>query len=745
MRHLFAAAALVAISFATALAHACDGMAIAEGAALRPFVLSKQADVRIAVAGGGPETAKFVFEANGRRLGIVEFTRTDDHVDARFRFEAPLEGARFGVEATVKAQSAELFDVKRTVLRPNGKDSVTTFYPYDWGRKITRSVRHADSVIPGFKAGGLNIVYDTPKLGAINIRREPGCVRAVFPYYREVNDAGDRALVRHVLRPGMTADMRIYAHAGLAHIQDRRFATPDRKGMAGAHIAQMPPRAWTPNPDVVDRAALWADPESKHCAAKTPGAGRYCFPTDAEVQAFAEAMPRENGIAILRFALPLKRLAAATKAGGAIPYYYLFFGAIGARDGDPSFKRDGLVLTDSAGKPHMAPYPIESRGNWFLLDLTRPAARQYFIDRALEALDNGYEGVFMDGGFLWNMPNGIVGGVNPDAEMSQYQGRVLLMRELRAAMRAKNPTARLGILASPYAEYMHYADWVLREGTAMHWKAVRAPQHLRAVQFDPKRKVLKAWQSQYGRLAMPPVFYACKGPNPVLLRTCRQNLGLKAAGFYYDSGDWNIHDAEAAAAMARLSYGPGDLYVTRVEGDRKIQGVGASGIRVEDRAARVWFSRAAPVLRVANGTPFRNVSHVNALAGGEDYVVADREGPGRWSWAHGGFVHRDARTFVAGDFHILETPTEPEPGGFRAIVSPTLRVEVEPDTPLSRGAKPGDDDMLFEFVLPQGAAWRLETLDGRPVEAVSEKKGGRETVLVAGHARLALTLTGLTP
>tara|TARA_B110000444_G_scaffold201034_1_gene192732 strand:- start:311 stop:622 length:312 start_codon:yes stop_codon:yes gene_type:complete len=98
-------------------------------------------------------------------------------------------------------------------------------------------------------------------------------------------------------------------------------------------------------------------------------------------------------------------------------------------------------------------------------------------------------------------------------------------------------------------EYMSFADYVVREGTSIRWSNVRAAPHLRAVFYDPKGQSQKGWHARYGRLGTTPVFFACKGTSPVLLRPCRQNIGVRHQGFCYDSGDWNIHDSEPASGL----------------------------------------------------------------------------------------------------------------------------------------------------------------------------------------------------
>lgn len=118
------------------------------------------------------------------------------------------------------------------------------------------------------------------------------------------------------------------------------------------------------------------------------------------------------------------------------------------------------------------------------------------IDRAAEALKNGYEGIFMDGAFFWNMPNDHVGSDNPDAAISHNHAGHILLRGMKEAMRVLNPHARLGLLAKRYMEYMFYAHYIVREGTSIRWDNMPTAPHLRSVRYDPRGKTHKGWQAR---------------------------------------------------------------------------------------------------------------------------------------------------------------------------------------------------------------------------------------------------------
>lgn len=737
---------LLAGALAPIQAHAaaCRAFQAAPTLSLQPFVLSTVEKLTLPTGDCSQTGGSFqITGADGEPVASVKVNAGSDRATFSFEFVRDVKGATFGVRAVAKAQEARLLNAVSTRLTADEKSSVSSYYPYNWTQEVNRSPRHGDSIVPGFKAGRLHVVYDTRTLVKMHFTARPGEVEALFPFHKSKNEAGDVGDARLHMRAGDQTDMRFFFHAGLAHIQDARFATPDRKGMEGAQISQFVPRFWTPDPSVVDRASLKADPTGRHCAANKPGNGLACFATTEEMQAFASGMPGDDGIVIARIALPTADSAAAIKAGGAIPYYYLFFGAVSSRDGDPSFKENGLVLMDSAGKPHMAPQSVKSKGNWFLLDLTQKAARDYFVGRALEALDAGYEGIFMDGGFLWNMPNGRVGGDNPDAAISQYEGRMLLMQELRAAMRARKPASRLAILANAYAEYMHYADWVLREGTSLHWRAVGKPPHLREMVYDPKLVTVKSFQQRYGRLIENPLIFSCKGPNAVILRTCRENLGVPHAGIYYDSGDWRIYNSELAALLLQNAFAPGDLYVTRTAGDAKLASIGMSRLMLHEGSGRVWFSRKVPLLDVAAMTPIKEVRHLYNFGKGDQYAPADREGPNGWTWTPHGFAYLNDQTFLAGDFYIVEPPTSPAPGKIQFVLAPEPRLALANDT---AGPALKATVMSIQVALSGSGKWQLERLDGAEASAPSSRKeGGRDILEINGVGRVALTLTVPTP
>lgn len=748
MRRLAAAAAAVFCLAAVlaplpADAAPCDRLTVAPTLALKPFVLSQQMRItaRPGACSGTAATFQFLDPAN-RPVAEAELQSGPDRTDIRFRFLAAVPGANFGVEATSKGFELDLLDVTGTKLRPNGKAEATTRYPYDWTEAQQRAVRDAESIIPGVKAGGLYIVYDTPKLGALVATMDPGSFRILFPVFHGYNAMGDKARGTADMTAGAAEAMRIYHHAGLAHIQDQRFGAPARKAMAGAEIAQFVPKAWAPSPGVIARNAFIAAPEQALCGQPERGKGRPCFPTADELTAFAVAMPPARSIVLARLALPTPEAARAIRRGGASPHYYMFLGALSYRDADPAFRPEWRLI-DSAGKPHMAPYSDKSDGHWMFLDLTQKPARDFFVGRALEALDAGYEGIFMDGGFLWNMPNGLVGGDNPKAALSQYEARHILLRELRQAMRARRPDARLGILANRFAEYMHYADYVSREGTSLQWDRGQQPLHERVITYDPAGRATAGWQSRYGRLIVQPVILACKGPSAVLVRSCRQTIGAPQAGFYYDSGDWHIHDSEIAAAMLSEIYGPGDLFVTRVEDDALVQGHGMSAIGLKGARARLWFSRAVPLIRTRDWSPTPEISHTYQLQAGETYIPADRAGPNGWTWARQGAFYRSDRAYVAGDFYHL-TPPAAAPGvGVVALLGPSPRIDLAADSPRGAHEATPQDSMTLHIALSGDLRYILTDQAGRArTPDAFERRDGRAVLSFNGPAPVVLTIVG---
>lgn len=729
---------------ASVLAATCNSLGVGHGIAFKPFVLSKTQKITLAGGDCVGAAGDFRFTSrDGAAVATVRVSHANGRIDLDFQFNQALAAAEIGAVAVARTQRIELLNLTATKLAADSGKGLSTFYPYNWNKAVKRPVRDGDSIIPGFKTGAQFVVYDTPKLGGIAYEAKPGRISAFFPYFTEFNRNGDKARSRMDVRRGERKAMRFYVDVSLARIQDKRFGAPDRRGMLGAKLAQFVPNQWAPAIGSISRRGLIQNALGKHCGGASLARKRPCFATNDEMRAFASAMPDGNSIAIARIALPLTSAAQAIRDGGASPTYYLFMGAVSTRDGDAS-QLSSLMLTDSAGQQHLAPYSHKSKGHWHLLDITKKTARDAFIARAVEALKSGYEGIFMDGAFLWNMPNGHVGGDNPGAVISHNHARHILLRDMKAAMRAVNPRARLGLLANRYMEYMHYADYVVREGTSIRWSNVRAAPHLRAVLYDPKGTSQKGWHARYGRLATTPVFFACKGPSPVLVRSCRQNIGVPHDGFYYDSGDWDIHDSEIAAGLVDAIYRKGGVYVTRTEGNRPLIGVGVSQLKFENQAARVWFSRAAPLLRVKNWRALGEVSHTYQLAANETYIPADLDGPGGWRWAAEGFAYLNQNAYIAGDFYITAPPIVPRVGVAEFQIAAAPRLEAAEET--LRGPKdaPGDTRMTVRIYTPNGSSFRLEDLARRPIRSHSVKNVGSFTVLEIDAAdTIILTISGL--
>jgi hypothetical protein len=746
-RIAFVLGALMLAGFsAPASVHAapCNSLGIGQGIAFKPFVLSKSQKITLAGGDCAGGAGDFNFTGgNGATLATVRVSHQNGRVDLDFRFNQALAAAEIGAVAVARTQRIELLNLTATKLAADSGKGISTFYPYNWNKAVKRPVRDGDSIIPGFKTGQHFVVYDTPKLGGIAYEAKPGRISAFFPYFTEFNRNGDKARSRMDVRRSERKAMRFYVDVSLARIQDKRFGAPDRRGMQNAEIAQFVPNQWAPVIGSISRRGLIQDARGKHCGGASKARKRTCFATDSEMRAFAAAMPRGNSIAIARIALPLRAAAQAIRDGGASPDYYLFMGAVSTRDGDAR-QLSNLMLTDSAGKQHLAPYSHKSKGHWHLLDITKKAARDVFIARAVEALKNGYEGIFMDGAFLWNIPNGHVGGDNPNAVISHNHARHILLRDMKAAMRAVNPRARLGLLANRYMEYMHYADYVVREGTSIRWNNVRAAPHLRTVRYDPRGKAQKGWQARYGRLATTPVFFACKGPSPVLVRSCRQSIDVPHDGFYYDSGDWDIHNSEIAGGLVDAIYRKGGVYVTRTDGNMPLIGVGVSQIKFEDQAARIWFSRAAPLLRVKNWRALSEVSHTYQLAANETYIPADMDGAGGWRWAAEGFAYLNQSAYIAGDFYITAPPVVPGPGIAQFQIAAAPRVEAAQETRRGIKDKPGDTRMTVWIYTPNGSNFRLEDLAGKSIRAHSTKNVSEYTVVeIEAADTVVMTISGL--
>jgi hypothetical protein len=159
---------------------------------------------------------------------------------------------------------------------------------------------------------------------------------------------------------------------------------------------------------------------------------------------------------------------------------------------------------------------------------------------------------------------------------------------------------------------------------------------------------------------------------------------------------------------------------------------------------RIWFPRAAPLLRVKNWRALGEVSHTYQLTANETYIPADMNGAGGWRWAAEGFAYLNQDAYIAGDFYITAPPVVPGSGIVQFQIAAAPRIEAAQET--ERGSKdaPSDTRMTVWIYTPNGSNFRLEDLAGRPIRAHSIKNAGEHTVVeIEAADTVVMTIIGL--
>lgn len=327
------------------------------------------------------------------------------------------------------------------------------YYPYDWTETVAEGwLDGPELVSPGVmvhdpSGSWVVVAHHDTQLFKVDLRTEGSDKVARFFRQRESASGVDRATVSQLLHPGERDELRLTTSTSIRGIQRARLGSA--QPMRGL-ITQVPHRGWGTDGGTLSMASY-----------------------DAIASRLAD-----GGISHVQLRLnePEAWVSDRFVQQGLTTHYYMFLGVARLRrvdgvycysirfeDGDGCVDGTGgsedWMLRDGGGDI----YTTAINPSWAFVDLRVPAWRQVFVDRAVRAIERGYGGIFFDGPHLWTgasrdvfttgapsttrqtVPgDGVIGGVNAHGVgMSWYNARALLLREVRAAIRAESPDAAL--------------------------------------------------------------------------------------------------------------------------------------------------------------------------------------------------------------------------------------------------------------------------------------------------------------
>ena len=177
-------------------------------------------------------------------------------------------------------------------------------------------------------------------------------------------------------------------------------------------------------------------------------------------------------------------------------------------------------MSGSDGQPYTALRSPD--GNWMLGDIRQPQVRARFVQMARNAVQAGFDGVYLDGYAFWADGAGRVGGHAPRAEHSLAYARWQLLREIRAAIHQVNPNALLGLLGNAYYDTLGVADFIMKERMYFAW-------HTHGLLYsDRDTRINSACDREFELGLAPyvakPLVYGSKGRSPIAVQSAASTL-----------------------------------------------------------------------------------------------------------------------------------------------------------------------------------------------------------------------------
>lgn len=536
-------------------------------------------------------------EIDGRPVQATDVHLTHSSNAITVRFRATREGTySFGLEIAAP-KLAPLTPGMKEYSCASLTQALVLHYPYDWTSRDPRGnilSSRPRLVMPGLKAGGQIYLADTHELFSIKLAPcAEGNVRAFLLAHRFSNDGGDRAKPELHLRAGESGELTVRLYKDVQAVNRDRFGEHEhtmRGNMAGIFFLD-----YAQGTGAENDGFFGASEKAACCRSLTP-------------EEWSLTAQRLQGV--FRYALLRDRLSSSIAPifhrRGISIYHYEYLGALRRNSSEitPELERK-IALRDVNGQLYTAPRPD---GVFVLADIRRPEVRAVFVENARAAIRAGFDGVFLDGWPFWADTTGDVGGNAPSAKESLAFARWLLLSETKAAMRAENPKATLGVLTNHYYDSLGVADWGMKEFMYGSWYTGErtggndALGHYRPAAGTQIRKDKdNDFEMDEAPYIPGPIAYGSKGFSPIAVRSALNFIRRPSGLYYTDEGQFPAAALEKYLDAIVAVFKPEDLYISDIDPV-------SCAIRFEG-AATMWsparctvnFSRAACVVQAADG------------------------------------------------------------------------------------------------------------------------------------------------
>ncbi|HWB84117.1 MAG TPA: hypothetical protein VG675_08260 [Bryobacteraceae bacterium] len=539
-------------------------------------------------------------EVNGREAAsnAVQVSRNASQITATF--QAPRDGNySFGLSLAA-TELSPLTPGMEPYNCASVKEPVIIRYPYDW---ITRKpagdvlTSRARLVMPGVKADGQIYLVDTHELFSLKV--EPcskGNVRVLLLAHRFFNAGGDRATPELHLRAGEKRQFVVRLYKDIAAVNRDRFGTHD-----------LTMKGYMTSLDFLEYAEDTAREADSFFSAAGKGDGICCRNlTAAEWGMAAQKLDGVFRYAVIRDKIS-NIVAPPFHKHGELVYHYEYMGAWRRHSPDvtPEIEKN-YALRDVKGQLYMAPRSPD--GVFLLVDIRRPEVRARLVNDARSAVRAGFDGIFLDGWPFWTDATGDIGGNVPSATESWAYARWQLLTETKAAMRAENPKATLGILANRYWDSLGIGDWLMKEFIYGGWYSVeRTSGNSRVGTYQPETGT-RIFQKRDGyedeaAYSPAPIAFGAKGFSPIAVQSSIHFVRHPSGLYYVEAGTFPASAMGKYIDTINADVKQADLYVTNIQPETcVIQFAGKATMQSKARCT-VKFSRSACITPLPNGKP----------------------------------------------------------------------------------------------------------------------------------------------
>ena len=586
--------------------------------------------------------ASYLLKKNEVELWDVLIKKNSLGIGFRYNFQVAGDyhiGSRF----LLKDDSVSILDQANTTFSSWSK---TKYYPYIWDANTTRSVSQPDLILPGFKTTeGMYVINKHSNLQEFIFNETSSGIEIISLRTREDNREGyDQWETLFSIPANKSISHTFLYGSDLNKIQDLRFGKNDSENIVNPNMTSYGFKAWKGCDDSKEQQAICYSQENLENYTK-----------------FGQAMWRGNNYIIVRTPQPRKDVADAVKLGKATPVYYMYMWAFGTSDNTTlSQMKPEWFLRDSNDVLYHFPRGSNGNGRWQMWDIRNKDFRKFYISKAVDAINNGYKWIYLDGWLFITADDWYVGGDSDINGISWHRSRVLLLQELRDAIKKIDTNAILGATANRYLDGFHILDFAIREGNAVHWDSRKGFSNFndfhtrKQTYFDSEFASMRWYLDFVKPYVTSSLLLSCKWPNTLFTNSCREGL-QENDGYYYDNGDWFLDQNPDSTRIIWDTFRYTSAHIQDIIYSWSwktpyLYGYNQSVFSV-DNQVRVNLSEPLPIFNFNNKAVFPGKRSTLKLNPGISYIIADRyDQVTGWYWTWYGFAYYSDDIYIYGDY-----------------------------------------------------------------------------------------------